>query len=113
VKFSVVVVLVPEEHEDRAIDKLKEAGAVGVTIFKGTGVGLKEKKTFFGMGFERGESMMVCVTERTVGFKILKKIRKELELDKHGNGLAFTLPLDHLVGLDYEQLQVLEEEREQ
>ncbi len=111
-KFSLVAVIVPEEHEDIAIDKVKEAGATGVTVFKGTGVGLNEKKTFFGMGFERGESMLLCVTERAVGFKILKQIKKELQLDKHGNGLAFSLRLDHLVGLDYEQLKYFEEEKE-
>lgn len=111
-KFSVVAVIVPEEHEDIAIDKVKEAGATGVTVFKGTGVGLKEKRTFFGMGFERGESMLICVVERTVGFKILKQIKKKLELDQHGNGLAFSLPLDHLVGLDYAQLRVFEDEME-
>lgn len=111
-KFSVVAVIVPEEHEDIAIDKVKEAGATGVTVFKGTGVGLKEKKTFFGMGFERGESMLICVVERTIGFKVLKYIKKELKLDDHGKGLAFSLPLDHLVGMDYQQLQKFEEEKE-
>ena len=112
-KFSVVAVIVPEEHEDIAIDKVKEAGATGVTIFKGTGVGLKEKKTFMGLGFERGESMLICVVERTVGFKVLKKIKKELNMSEHGNGLAFSIPLGHLVGLDYKQIKVFEEEMEE
>ena len=112
-KFSVVAVIVAEENEDIAIDKVKEAGAAGVTVFKGTGVGLKKKKTFMGLGFERGESMLICVVERSVGLKILKKIKKELNMDEHGNGLAFSIPLAHLVGMSYKQLQVFDEEMEE
>ena len=112
-KFSMVVVIVPEEHEDKAIDKVKEAGATGVTVVKGNGIGLKEKKTFFGLSYERNESVLLCVTERSVGFKVLKYIRKELDFSQQGSGLAFSIPLDHLVGLDHEQLMTFENEREE
>ena len=112
-KFSVVTVIVPEEKEDKAIDEVKAAGATGVTVLKANGIGLKEKKTFFGLGYERNESVLLCVVERTVGFSILKYIRKALNFDKHGNGIAFSIPLDHLVGLSFEQLEKFQEEREE
>ena len=112
-KFALVAVIVPEEHEDLAVDKVKEAGAAGVTVLKASGLGLKEKKTFFGLSYERNESVLLCIVEKSVGVNILKFVRDALNLDKHGNGLAFSIPMDHLVGMDIASIEKFQTEREE
>ncbi len=44
-KFAVLVAILAEELEEKAIDSAKQAGAGGVTILDGRGIGTQEKKT--------------------------------------------------------------------
>ncbi len=102
-KFSVLVAIVSEELEDKAIDVAKKAGAGGVTIIHGTGIGLKEKKIFFGLTYEGRESILIFVLERKLSLEVLKALNRELELEKEDHGLAFTIPLEHLAGINREE----------
>lgn len=45
-KFSLLVAIVPEELEQECIDASTEAGAVGMTLMSGRGIGGERKKTF-------------------------------------------------------------------
>jgi hypothetical protein len=71
-KFSAVVLIVPEEDENRAVEILKDAGATGITILKGKGLRHNERKTFLGLGLERKESLLLCVVEKQLAMRILQ-----------------------------------------
>ncbi len=111
-RFSVLIAIVSEECEDRAIDVAKNAGAGGVTILNGRGLGLEEKKTFLGLSLEGRESVLLFVLERKLSVKVLKAMRKELELDKEERGFAFTVPIEHLAGIDIKEVQLFQKEIE-
>lgn len=108
-KFSTVVAIVDEEREDTAIDIAKANGAGGVTILKGRGLGLGDKKTFFGLTYERADSVLIFVMEKRSALKVIKAITQELELDSTGNGLVFSLPIEHLSGIPDKQLRKFQE----
>jgi len=112
-KFSVLVAIVSEELEDRAIEVARKEGAGGVTILHGTGLGLKEKKTFFGLTFEGRESILMFILERKLGLKVLKALNKELELEREDHGIAFILPIEHLAGINKEELLKFQQEIEE
>ncbi len=112
-KFSAVVLIVPEEQENSAVDVVKEAGATGVTLIRAKGLGLNERKTFLGLGLERKESVLLCVVEKNLSVRILKQIKKQLELGTSGAGIAFSVPLENLVGLRLAQLQIFKKEVEE
>jgi nitrogen regulatory protein PII len=104
-KFSAVVLIVPEEDENPAVRILKEAGATGITIIKGKGLRQHDRKTFLGLGLERRESLMMCVVEKQLAMRILKAVKIEMKLDLPGGGLAFSLPLGSVVGIGMAQLE--------
>ncbi len=108
-KFSVLVAIVSEELEDKAIDIAKKAGAGGVTIIHGTGIGLKEKKIFFGLTYEGRESILIFVLERKLSLEVLKALNRELELEKEDHGLAFVIPIEHLAGINREEILKFQE----
>jgi nitrogen regulatory protein PII len=108
-KFSTVVAIVAEEHEDLAIDIAKANGAGGVTVLKGRGLGLGDKTTFFGLTYERSDSVLIFVMEKRSALKVIKAITQELELDKSGNGLIFSLPIEHLSGIPEKQMRLFQE----
>jgi nitrogen regulatory protein PII len=109
-KFSIIVAIVSEELEEKAIKSAKDAGAGGVTILNGRGMGLKEKKIFGGLAtLESKESVMIFIVPTDFSFHLLKTMTKDLELDEKGHGVVFSLPLEHIKGIPFEQLKMFED----
>lgn len=108
-KFAVLVALLAEELEEKAIDVAKQAGAGGVTILDARGIGAKEKKTFFGLTYEGSQSVLIFVLERNLSLNIMKTLSQELDLPNHSKGVVFTIPLEHIAGIDTRQLSQFEE----
>lgn len=108
-KFSVLVAILAEDLEEQAIDVAKRSGAGGVTILDGRGIGAQEKKTFFGLTYEGSQSVLIFVLEKKLSLTVLKNISKELDLKNHSKGVIFTIPLEHIAGIDTTQLQQFED----
>lgn len=108
-KFSAIVVIAPEELEQQAIDDAKAAGATGITILSGRGIGGEVKKTFFGMTFEGSQSVLLMVVAKHLSMPILKKMQQILVTEGKSRGIAFTVPIDHLTGLDMGQVMKFEQ----
>ncbi|OOG24062.1 transcriptional regulator [Thioalkalivibrio denitrificans] len=108
-KFAVLVAILAEELEEKAIDSAKKGGAGGVTILDARGIGNEEKKTFFGLTYEGSQSVLIFVLEKKLSVSILKKLTRDLELDKHSKGVVFTIPLEHIAGIDVGQIERFEE----
>ncbi|NPA51569.1 MAG: transcriptional regulator [Aquificae bacterium] len=110
-RFSLLVAIIDEELEDKAIDVAEEKGAVNVSILNARGLSLsEEKKTFFGFTLEGAQSILVFVVERTLSIKIMKALNKELELEKPDRGVAFIIPIEHIAGVELKELLKFQEE---
>jgi hypothetical protein len=108
-KFSVLVAILAEELEEQAIEVARASGAGGVTILGGKGIGAKEKKTFFGLTVEGSQSVLVFVLEKKLSVQVLKALSSELQLDRQSRGVVFTLPLEHIAGIDMTQIHRFED----
>lgn len=107
-KFSVLVAILAEDLEERAIDAAKAAGAGGVTILGARGIGAEEKKTFFGLTYEGSQSVLLYLLEKKLSVRVMKRICAELDLKNNPHGVVFTLPLEHLAGIDLAQISQFE-----
>lgn len=99
-KFSVLVAILAEEMEDKAIDIARKSGAGAVTLLNARGLTADSKKTFFGLTYEGAQSVLMLVLEKKLSLQVLKAITRELDLDNDDRGIAFTIPLEHLGGID-------------
>lgn len=108
-KFSVLVAILAEDLEDKAIDVAKASGAGGVTILDARGIGAQEKKTFFGLTYEGSQSVLVFVLEKKLSLTVMKNIARELDLKNDSRGVLFTIPLEHIAGIDTGQITLFEE----
>ncbi|HAD30085.1 MULTISPECIES: transcriptional regulator [unclassified Methylophaga] len=105
-KFSVLVAIVPEENEQAAIDTAKDLGAGGITVMSARGISNNVKKTFFGLSYDGSQSVLLMVLEKGLSLQVLKAIQKILMPDNQDSkGLVFTLPLEHLAGIDTSQVE--------
>ncbi|EMY35070.1 hypothetical protein D477_006551 [Arthrobacter crystallopoietes BAB-32] len=108
-KFTAVVVIAPDDFEDRVIEHAQQAGATGVTILSGKGIGGESKKTFFGLTFEGTQSVLLMVVGSHLTAPILKALHRLLVNGSESRGLAFAVPIEHLTGIDMRQVGKFEE----
>jgi hypothetical protein len=110
-KFIALIAVIQDKDEETAIEVAKKAGAGSVTILHGKSIGLEEKKIFFGLTLEENVSALLFVLPRKLSMKIMKALRKKLDIDNPENaGFAFTLPLSHVAGLDTKELHKFEDD---
>ncbi len=108
-KFIALIAVIQDKDEEAAIEAAKEAGAGSVTIIQGKNIGLQEKKVFFGLTLEENVSVLLFVLPRKLSLQVMRVLRKEFDLDNPETpGLAFTMPLSHVAGLDTEELHKFE-----
>ncbi len=109
-RFAMVIAIVADTLEEQAVNIAKEHGAGGVTLMKGSGIGLNEKKTFFGLTYERSESVLLFILEKKISLKVMKALNRELDLEHSGHGLVVSMPLDHIAGIPKNQLEKFQEQ---
>lgn len=108
-KFAALLAIVADDLEERAIDSAKRAGGGGVTIIDAKGIGAEEKKTFFGLTYEGSQSVLLFILEKKLSVRVLKQLDRDLDLANTSKGVAFTLPLEHVAGIDPAQIRRFEE----
>jgi len=108
-KFSALVVIVAKEFEEEARKAAEDAGAGGVTIVSGRGSGIEHKKSFLGLQIEGQQTLLLYVLERRLAVRALKAVVNCSELMKSGHGLAFTVPIEHIGGINLKEIAQFEE----
>lgn len=110
-KFSVLVAIVPEELEQKTIDTAREQGAGGITVLAGRGISNEARKTFFGLTYDGSQSVLLMVSEKSLSLRVLKSLQELLRpTEEHSRGIAFTIGLEHLAGIDLNQLEKFEQQ---
>lgn len=111
-RFKLILSSVKAGITDKIVDAAKSAGATGATIIPARGTGINEAKTFFGLSLEAQTDIIMFLVEEHLVVKILESIQKAGEFHKPGTGIAFTLSVDHVVGLESQIEKFKEEVRE-
>ncbi|MEA3467192.1 MAG: P-II family nitrogen regulator [Thermodesulfobacteriota bacterium] len=110
--FKLILSSVKPDITDRLVDAAKEAGATGATIIPARGTGIREAKSFFGLSLEAQTDIIMLLVEEHRVAVILDTIKETGEFHKPGTGIAFVLPVEHVVGLESQMERFKEEVRE-
>jgi nitrogen regulatory protein PII len=111
-KFKIILASVKNEKTDIVVDAAKEAGATGATVIPARGTGIREAKTFFGLTLEAPTDIIMFLVEEHLVRDIIEGITRAGEFKKPGTGIAFVLPVEHVVGLE-SQIRHFKEEVQQ
>ena len=111
-RFKLVLSSVKADITDHIVDAAKEAGATGATIIPARGTGIHEAKSFFGLSLEAQTDIIMLLVEEHLVCKILDSIKEAGEFHKPGTGIAFVVPVEHVVGLDSQMEKFKEEVRD-
>ncbi len=112
-RFKIILALVKTERTDPLIDAAKEAGATGATVIPARGTGIHEAKSFFGLTLEAQTDIILFLIEEHAVQGILEVINTAGEFNQPGTGIAFVLPVEHVIGLESQMKRFTQGVRDQ
>jgi len=111
-RFKLILSSVKTDITDTVVDAAKEAGATGATIIPARGTGIREAKSFFGLSLEAQTDIVMLLVEEHRVTEILDAIKEGGEFHKPGTGIAFVVPVEHVIGLESQMERFKEDVRE-
>jgi len=97
--LRLLITIVRRGWGDQVIEAARRAGAEGATNIFARGVGVHENQKLLGIPIEPEKEMVLIIIPQTKVQEVLDEIIKSVDLDKPGAGMAFTLPVEDIVGI--------------
>lgn len=107
--FSALVVIVPKDRKELAVEAAKSAGASGVTMLDAEGMGLSKFDNLFRVNHEVSDSVLIFLLPDHMLNEVLQAIIHRLHLNSEAEGVAFTFPVNQLNGISLRQADVFRE----
>jgi nitrogen regulatory protein PII len=108
-KFSAVVIIIPEDKRLDAIAAAHKAGASGVTVLKADGIGLEEMSNFYRTSFEAKDVLLLFLLPQYLVNEVIKSVIHSLHITSTGKGVAFAFPLSHMKGISLSKEAIFKE----
>jgi nitrogen regulatory protein PII len=87
------------------MDAAKSAGARGGTVLHARGTGAREAETFFGITVQEEKEIVMILVPAEIKADVLHALYHAVGLNTPGHGIAFSLPVDEVVGIDTSAMQ--------
>lgn len=97
-KYCCIITIVDKGRSKACLEAARASGAKGGTIVHGHGAGIPTDY-YFPLVIEPQKDILMILAAKEKAPSIRQKILIDLELDKAGNGIIFTLPVARVTGL--------------
>jgi len=111
--FYAVVIIVPEDKKEDALQAATTAGATGVTVLKTQGIGLEGMNNMFRTSVESNGVMLLFILPQIKVNGIIQAIIHSLHITTTGKGMAFSFPLTHMKGISLNRHEIFEVKHEE
>ena len=91
--------IVNNGYSEAVMDAAKKLGARGGTVINALGTASKEAETFFHITFHPEKEIVMILVPANIKDDVLHALYKEVGLETAGQGIAFSVPVDSVVGL--------------
>lgn len=100
-KFNheVILCIVNAGFSDAVMDAAKEFGARGGTVIRGRGTANSEAEKLFNIVIQPEKEVVMILVDSGIRDDILHALYRAVGLNTPGQGIAFSLPVDQVVGL--------------
>lgn len=96
---ELIICIVNNGFSEAVMDAAKAAGARGGTVINARGTADKEAEKFFGISIQPEKEMVLIIVETGIRDAVLHALYKSSGLGTPAQGLAFSVPVDKVVGL--------------
>lgn len=98
-KFEVIICIVNSGFSDEVMTAARQYGAKGGTVLRGRGTANAEAESLFGIAIQPEKEIVMILVKKSIKNDILHALYKAVGLDTPGQGIAFTMPVESVVGL--------------
>ena len=96
---EVIFCIVNSGYSDDVMNVAKKFGARGGTVINARGTADKQAEKFFGITVQPEKEIVMIVVPSKIKDDVLHALYKEVGLESKGQGIAFSLPVDGVVGI--------------
>ena len=97
--YEVVICIVNAGYSELVMDAAREAGARGGTVIHAKGTANKEAEQYFKITIQPDKELVIILVPEDIKDKVLHALYQNAGLKSEGQGIAFSLAVDHVVGL--------------
>ncbi len=98
-KHELVLCIVNAGFSEAVMDAAKEAGARGGTVIHARGTANREAEQFFNITIQPDKELVMILVSSEIKDNVLHALYQGVGLKTAGQGIAFSLPVDDVVGL--------------
>lgn len=98
-KYQVIFCIVNSGFSETVMDAAKEEGARGGTVLHARGTANKEAEQFFHITVEPDKEIVMILVPARIKDNVLHAIYRAAGLKTEGQGIAFSMPVDEVIGL--------------
>ena len=98
--FNCIMCIVNSGFSEAAMDAAKACGARGGTILHGRGTISKEAEKIFNISIQPEKEIVMILAKKSLINGILKGLYKAVGTNTEAQGIAFSLPVDEVVGIE-------------
>lgn len=96
---ELIMCIVNEGFSDLVMDTAREVGARGGTVISAHGTANKEAENLFRIVIQPQKELVMIVVPTHLRDTVLHALYKEVGLNTPGQGIAFAMPVDNVVGI--------------
>ena len=110
--FEVVLCILNKGFSDMAMDAARAAGARGGTIMHGRGTASKDAEKFFNITIQPEKEIVMILVANDIRDAVLKALYDAVGVNTEAQGIAFTLPVDDVVGVSSRDRKTIQKSAE-
>ena len=98
-EYELILCIVNVGYSEAVMDAAHEYGAKGGTVIQARGTANKEAEQYFKITIQPEKEMVMLVVPSAIRDDILHALYRSVGLNSPGQGIAFSLPVESVVGL--------------
>ena len=99
-QHEAIFCIVNSGYSEAVMDTAKKLGARGGTVINARGTASKEAETFFHITIQPEKEIVMILVPTKIKDDVLHALYNEVGLDTAGQGIAFSVPVDSVVGIN-------------
>ena len=106
---ELIICIVNEGFSDLVMDTARDVGARGGTVVSARGTANKEAEKLFCIDIQPQKEMVMIVVPTELRDDVMHALYNEVGLNTPGQGIAFAMPIDNVVGISTAKPEITDE----
>ncbi len=98
-KHEMIMCIVNSGFSETVMDAAREFGAKGGTVIRGRGTANVEAEKLYGIAIQPDKEIVLILVDTEIKNDILHAVYKAAGLNTPGQGIAFAVPVEDVVGI--------------